>query len=365
MEVENAYRLISPNAQRLDGSGMLLHVLSMPRSILEGLGKYEEESRRILVYEPEKIKGVVVSGMGGSFISGLFLYDLLSDRASKPILLNKDAKLPCFIDKDYLLVTVSYSGNTEETLRVYLEGYRKGIPIVAITSGGEMAAVSERLKVPLLRLPPHIPPRAAFPYITAALASILEIITGISLLRELRQAAESLEKNLETSLSEGIAVARLLRDDIKNGLTPLVYGYSPYLSPAYRFKTQMNENAKVHTFFGELPEANHNEIMGWSGPLNKFTVTIVRGHEEPEYMRARIEFLEDILEKSGVPFYNLYGEGGIRSSELLSLVFKVDVVSVALALLLGVDPTPVNTITELKRHLESKVGFSLSREIGG
>ncbi|QOJ79626.1 bifunctional phosphoglucose/phosphomannose isomerase [Infirmifilum lucidum] len=362
--MEEVYRLISPNARQLDNSGMLLHVLGMPRSILEGLEKYGEESGRILVYEPEKIKGVVVSGMGGSFISGLFLYDLLSDRASKPILLNRDAKLPSFVDKNYLLVTVSYSGNTEETLRVYLEGYRRGTPIVAITSGGEMAAVSDRLGVPLLRLPPNVPPRAAFPYITAALASILEIITGVSVLEELRQAAEDLEKSLEASLGEGVAVARLLRDDVKSGLTPLVYGYSPYLSPAYRFKTQMNENAKVHAFFGELPEANHNEIMGWGGPLGRFTVSIIRGREEPEYMRARIEFLEGVLKKNGVPLYNLYGEGGSRASELLSLVFKVDVASVVLALLLGIDPTPVGTITELKGYLESRVSYSLSREIG-
>ncbi|UNQ72757.1 bifunctional phosphoglucose/phosphomannose isomerase [Infirmifilum sp. NZ] len=359
---DKAYTLISSEARKHDPSGMLLHVIHTPHSVLESTRRYREEAESLLRFDFSRLSGVVVSGMGGSFISGLFLYDLIADKTDKPLVLNRDAKLPKFIDKNYLLVTVSYSGNTEETLRVYSEGLKRGIPIVAVTSGGKMAEISEKKGVPLLRLPPGIPPRAAFPHITSALTSVLSLVTGIDAVSWLEEAARELQSRLEGAFSEGAALARLLHEDVAKGLVPLVYGYSPYTSPAYRFKTQLNENSKVHAFFGELPEGNHNEIMGWSGPLANFSVIFLRGREEPEYMRARIEFLEELLSSKGVPYYNLYGEGGGRAGELLSLVFKADVASVALALLRGVDPTPVDIISRLKTHLESRVGLTFLRE---
>lgn len=362
--MEGVYDLISKNAKELDTSRLLLLTLATFSSILENSENYRKLSEE-LPGPLEELEGVVVSGMGGSFISGLFLQDMISDRSPKPLILNRDSKLPRFVDKRYLLVAVSYSGNTEETLRVYLEGVRRGIPIVAITSGGELEDVSRRVGVPVVSVPKGMPPRAAFPHLTLALAAVILRVIGIDLISELKQASERLKDRLSVQVRNGVELARRLFEGVKEGRVPLIYGYSPYLSPGYRFKTQLNENAKVHAFFGELPEANHNEIMGWSGPLGKFTVVLLRGREEPPHMRARLEFLERLMETKNVPMFSLRGEAGDRTCELLSMVFKVDVASIALALLLGVDPTPVGTITELKMYLEERVGFSLRDEITG
>ncbi|MGC8987065.1 bifunctional phosphoglucose/phosphomannose isomerase [Infirmifilum sp.] len=363
ISIDDIYSLVSPKAKLLDSSGMLIHALSMPKYLSESIVRYKEDVSKLTLPDPSTFDGVVISGMGGSFISGLFLQDLASDRSSKAIILNRDVRLPRFIDEKKLLVAVSYSGNTEETLRIYLEGLRRNIPVVAVTSGGELAAVSEKLGKPVIRLPPGIPPRAAFPHLTAAIAALTSSVLGLDLLGELRRAIDELAKREDSVLSDGLALSRLLFSDVQNNLTPLIYGYSPYLSPAYRFKTQINENSKIHAFFGELPEANHNEIMGWNGVLKSFTVVFVRGREEPKYMEARIEFLENLFDKNNIRFYNLHGNCETRACELLSLIMKADVASIALALLLGVDPTPVDTITQLKKFLDSKIGFSLHREI--
>ncbi|MEZ0345940.1 MAG: bifunctional phosphoglucose/phosphomannose isomerase [Infirmifilum sp.] len=363
VNTEELYTLISPDARSKDPSSMLSYVVKMPQYLFESIEKYGETVAGIKGIEPERFEGVVISGMGGSFISGLFLQDLIIDRSKKQLVLNRDARLPSFVDERFLLINVSYSGNTEETLRVYLEGIKRKLSIVAVTSGGELATVSEKTGVPVIRVPPGIPPRAAFPFLTAAVVALASSVLGIDLAGRLKRASEELSEKLDRTITDGLALSRLLKEDVENGRVPLIYGYSPYLSPSYRFKTQLNENTKLHAFYGELPETNHNEIMGWGSRLNKFTVILVRGKEEPTYMTKRIEFLEKLFEKNQVPFYNIHGEGSDRAGELLSLVLKADITSVALSLLLGVDPTPVETISQLKSFLEAEARFSLSSEL--
>ena len=363
VNLDEIYNLISPEAKRYDPSLMLARAIRMPENLLESLENYQEVVSNLRLPDPENVNGIVISGMGGSFISGLFLQDLVIDRSQKAVILNRDVRLPKFVNEKHLLIAVSYSGNTEETLRVYLEGVRRNLPMVAITSGGELADASKKMGIPLISLPPGIPPRAAFPFITAAIVALTSIYLGVNLVSEVREACQELSRDYTSRIGEGVSLSRLLSGDIKGGLTPVIYGYSPYLSAAYRFKTQINENAKLHAFFGELPEANHNEIMGWGSLLNKFTVVFVRGREEPDYMKARLEFLEGVLEKYGVPFYNMKGESGSRACELLSLILKGDVASISLALRFGRDPAPVETISQLKKFLESKIGFSLGKEL--
>jgi len=353
------YEKISPGSGNVDKSHMLVNVATFPDSLLHALGAYSRVPK-LLEKIPRDIKGIVISGMGGSFIGGLFLQDVLYDTSNLPIFLVRDPILPQFVDSSYLLIAVSYSGNTEETLRVFGEALQRKIPIISVTSGGLLQKYSEKNSVPVVSLPQGFQPRAAFPYMAAALLSITETITGdVGLLKQLSECAENMKATRDEALMKTIEDAKDFFSNIEKGLTPLIYSYRPYISVGYRFKTQLNENAKIHAFYLDLPEANHNEIMGWRQEASdKFFATIIRGSQEQYYMTARIEFLIKHLEASNIPTINFLPEprySGKKICELLDLVFRLDLISVATALKLKTDPTPVDTITKLKKHLEKHI----------
>ncbi|MHB9303110.1 bifunctional phosphoglucose/phosphomannose isomerase [Thermofilum pendens] len=359
------YEAISPNAHEVDKLGMLVQAVTFPESLMHGIGAYSRLHKLLHSKIPVSPKGIVVSGMGGSFIGGLFLQDVLYSRAKVPLILLRDTYLPAFVDENYLLVAVSYSGNTEETIRVVAQATQAKVPVVAVTSGGLLQRFAEKYGLPVVSLPMGLPPRAAFPYMACALSAIVEVAIGeANLLSEIESCAENLSARRDEVFSRASESAENVKSLVEKGLTPLVYSYRPYISAGYRFKTQLNENAKIHAFYADLPEANHNEIMGWSSPLaGKFFAVLIRGREEPFYMDARISFLRELFETQGIPFLEQKPVfDAPHTCELLQLIYMLDLVSVAVALKMGVDPTPVDTITKLKKVLDARI--NLKEELG-
>jgi len=336
----------------LDKGGMLSRVLSYPEDLERGVNSYAD--LRLEISVPHPLEGVVVAGMGGSFIGALFLQDLLGDRWQTSIHAIRDMSLPAYVNSNYLVIAVSYSGNTEEIIRVLAEALRRGAPVIAVASGGLMAKYSERLRYPLVRLPPGLAPRAAFPYIISALSAILDQIDpSLNLLKSIEDSSRALMAARERLIGESLELSEWMIANYSSRFL-VVYAYRPYVSAGYRLKTQINENAKLHAFFSELPEANHNEIMGWESPSNVFTLAI-RARSEPPEVLHRMEFLLDLWRSRGIEFREVVAEGDGRAQELLRLFFKFDLASVLLALKRGVDPTPVETISQLKRHLDARI----------
>lgn len=344
----------------VDSHRMLHRVLSFPIDLASSAKEYS--SIGVKLPPLEDLVGVIIAGMGGSFIGGLFLQDALYEKTEKALIPIRETLLPSYINSHYLLIAVSYSGNTEETIRVALEAYRRKIPIVAVASGGLLAKLAEAWKIPFVKVPSGLQPRAAFPYMGAALAAIVEAL-GLApgLLENLRSAALSLERASSSVLAASDTLAKWLHDRYNAGDFPIVYSYRPYLSAGYRFKTQLNENAKLHAFHSEIPESNHNEIMGWEGPF-RFSTVLVRAREEPAYIRYRIEFLKELFAEKGIKYTEVRAQGENRMEELLSLFYTFDVASVLLALLRGIDPAPTTTINNLKRYLEERINISLDIE---
>jgi len=134
---------------------------------------------------------------------------------------------------------------------------------------------------------------------------------------------------------------------------PLIYGYTPYYSVAFRFKTQINENAKYHAFAAEIPEMFHNEIMGWEGLQSaSYFPIILRGKEENRGLKVRIDYFKKVLDRSGISYREVFSKGGGRLANQLSLLYIADTVSYFLALLHHLDPMPVSTISGLKKRIE-------------
>jgi len=342
--------------ERSGAARMLELILSMP----------EEWERAVVEYENVDLpsrgaysapKSVVVVGMGGSAIAGDIVYDYLYDELSVPYAVFRDFSVPGWVRGDSLVVAVSYSGNTEETLRALKIARDRGAAIVLVTSDGLMMKLAEKHGLPVFGLPSGRPPRTAVAYMTAALLWTLDKSGVHEFPRASAAEAATALRDARREIMES--------DNLKNiakalaNKTLLIYSYRPYYSVGFRLKTQVNENAKSHAFWMPIPEANHNEIMGWEGGEKRdLAVVFVRGSEEPDYVSVRIEYWLTLLNSLGVPYFEIIARKRDRLSELLSLIFKADMLSYYLAIERGVDPLPVTTISGLKRFVEERTGFS-------
>jgi len=308
---------------------------------------------------------VIVTGMGGSAIGGNILRDWLEDRVPISIQVNREYHLPAYADPSTLVVAVSYSGNTEETLSAYVEAVERGCMTLSLSSGGLLEDFSRRLGLPHIRLPSGYPPRSALPYL------FLPLVVGLQKLG----IAASFEKEID----EAIRVVKGLRDEIRRttrtdsnpakqlatslkGSLPMVCGYGPFKAIALRIKTQFNENSKTPAKTESFSELNHNETVGWSGSTDLtrlFSIILIRSDDEPPEIKARIEVTRKLIfDKGAHRVLEIYTRGDGRLAKMLSAMYVGDSASVYLGILNGLDPTPIPIIEELKRQLETRVNMT-------
>jgi glucose/mannose-6-phosphate isomerase len=305
-----------------------------------------------------KPRSVIVAGMGGSGIGGELLKDWARDKVAVPIEVCREYSLPAYANNKTLVFVVSYSGETEESLSVFLDAIKRKCMVVCISSGGKLREFARKLNVPHLRVPSGMAPRATLPYLFMPLPSILEkigIVSGVSaevsdVTRILKLV--SLENSPEKPQSGN--VSKTLASNIC-GTIPVVYGFGIYRAVAQRFKTQFNENSKVPAKWEVFPELNHNEIVGWeeAGAMAKdFSLIFIRDNDEPDEMRRRIEVTQKLICREPLGAFEVWSEGKTRLAKMLSVICIGDFTSVYLAVLRGVDPTPVKTISLLKEKIK-------------
>ncbi len=314
-------------------------------------------SEKIKVSYP-KPDNLIVAGMGGSGIGGELLKDWARNKSPVPIEVNREYQLPHYPDKHTAVLITSYSGDTEESLSAFLDALKRKCMIFCISSGGALLENAERLKVPYLRVPGGMPPRAALPYLFAPLLIYLEkagLVTGAS--EELNETLRTLESICKDNSPEKPAKENFSKTlAINIGQTaPVVYGFGIYRSVAMRYKQQFNENSKVPAKWEVFSELNHNEIVGWerADELGKcFSSIFIRDKEEPTEIRSRIQITKELLAKTGLRSFEVPVHGKSSLEKMLSTVCIGDFTSVYLAFLRGVDPTPVKTINYLKDTLK-------------
>jgi glucose/mannose-6-phosphate isomerase len=344
-------KLDRESIEAVDPSHMLSDVLAQPLQLGDALWRAQSAD----IGRRDRPGGLVVSGMGGSAIGGDLAAAALGDRATRPITTIRGYALESWTAPDSLILCASYSGNTEETLACFEAAGAAGAGRVAITTGGKLAEAAREESVPVIGVPAGMQPRAAVLYMIVATlecAAVCGAAPGVH--AEIDMATALLEQLVEEwgpdapEDSEAKTLARAVQSTI-----PIVHGAGPTSAPARRWKTQLNENADAAAFWSELPEATHNEICGWergraSAPLS--AVFLADPDQHPR-VHSRSELTAAEVERAGAPVVRVEARGDSRLERVLSLVLLGDLVSVYLAVLDGVDPTPVEPIERIKAEL--------------
>lgn len=337
----------------LDSSRMCDRLASLPdqcrRAWDQGLAFALPQTHR-------SVRRVVVVGMGGSAVGGLLLSDLLDPEPAPPLTVCRTYSLPHHVGRDSLVLVSSYSGNTEETLSVFHQAQARGCKVVCLTSGGRLAEEARGRGIPLFTIPYQGEPRTALGF---SLLAPLAILQGLGLVVDktpqveetldvLRARVAELRQEVPLESNGAKTLARSLA-----GRITLVYGSGLLRGVAYRWKTQINENAKAWAVAEELPELDHNSIGGYQSPPLGDQVAVV--FLSSAYLHPRVglryELTMEVLREAGIPYTLVNARGESPLAHILSTAVMGDYTSYYLAMLNGVDPSPIPTIDRLKRRL--------------
>ena len=339
----------------IDKSDMLIKVASFPEQIKESK-KIVDSSQLDSFF---KIDNIIISGMGGSAISGDIIQSLLRDRLEIPVYVNRQYDLPKWANKNTLLISQSYSGNTEETLSAFKHGCQKRCKIIGISSGGKLQEFCEKRNISHIKIPSDYPPRAATGYMLFSCLNSMKKIRVIKLdleseIEETISITQDFRNHNKKEIPEKDNISKQFAKKFLNTI-PQVYGFD-FLTPiAKRWCSQFNENSKIICRYDEVSECNHNDIVGWSmnpEETKKFTCILFRDNEtETIYISKRLDFMKKLFESVSENIIEIHVKGKKRLAKMMYTMYLGDLISCYLAVLRKIDPTPVSIINELKDEL--------------
>jgi glucose/mannose-6-phosphate isomerase len=292
--------------------------------------------------------------MGGSAIGADLANAVLGDRATRPLQVLRGYSPPGWLTSEYFVLCSSYSGETEETLACYEAARVADAPRAVLTTGGTLAEAAREDGVPVIGIPSGMQPRAAVIYMVVGALSAAAACNAAPSLRPEIEQAEALLRSLADEWGPGrdgslaVEVAERL-----HGTVPVVHGAGPTEAPALRWKTQINENAETAAYFATLPEANHNEICGWERGrgLAPLSAVFLENADQHPRVRRRVELTAQLARDAGAACTLVDAKGDTPFERVLSLVLLGDLVSFYMAILEGIDPTPVGAIDAFKAAL--------------
>jgi glucose/mannose-6-phosphate isomerase len=342
----------------VDKANMLDGLARFPEQIKESLAIAETAER----FNFLKVDNVIIAGMGASAISGDIMVSLFRDKLDVPLIVNREYDLPKWVNKDTLVICISYSGNTDETLSSFKLAYQKKCKIICISTGGKLQELAEKRQVPFLKIPSGIQPRAATAYL---------LFPSIIFLKKIGLLKTTIDADIEETISvtqefvsmnnkavpEETNQAKQMARKIHNSI-PQIYGWGIYTPIAIRWRHQLNENSKVIARTDIAPDCNHNDIVGWSAnpEISKlFTCVLFRDKDEESIdMTTRLNFMRDLFHNTAGSVIEVSSKGKSQLAKMMYLMCLGDFTSCYLAVLRGIDPSPVDIITELKKRLAER-----------
>jgi glucose/mannose-6-phosphate isomerase len=338
----------------LDKSGMGSQIRGLPEQCRQA---WDKSSKLLLPSGYTDVDKVVILGMGGSAIGGDLLKGLTASLNRPLVLVQRDYDLPDWVDEKTLVIGASYSGNTEETLSAFTQALKKNCKKLAISTGGRLSELAHQNSLPVFVIEHVSPPRAALGYGLLPLLAVMQNLGFISgeaaevdgMVSALKLMCRSWQEDSPQDRNQAkMLAARLF------GKIVVIYGAGILTDVARRWKTQINENSKQWAFFETLPELNHNAVLGYrypTGTSDRIHVLFLRCQSLHPRTLIRYNITGELLEKSGIPYQYLDSQGGNDLKHVMNLVLLGDWVSYYLAMLNGIDPSPVPEIDLLKKRL--------------
>jgi glucose/mannose-6-phosphate isomerase len=324
------------------GGDMLDAARAMPDHLRDALWRIET-ARAATMEAP----AAFVCGMGGSAIGGDLAIAALSDTLTKPMLVCRGYELPAWAPAGSAVLCCSYSGNTEETLACYAAAEALGAQRLVATTGGELAEAARADDVPVIGLPAGLQPRAAVGYMFCVAAELAALaLAGPRLHTEIDAAASHLGESFEAGLARAAELSAQIGDAI-----PVVYGSDLTASVAYRWKCQINEDAKEPAFSNVLPEADHNELEGWAGADGRFAAIFLGDRDQHPRERKRFELTAKAIEPRAAAVIDFETEGETRTDRILHAVMVGDLLAIERANARGVDPMAVDLLEGFKKEM--------------
>jgi len=350
--------LDDPSAyQRIDCGGTRTLIRDLPRQCRVA---WREGQALDLPPDYRDVNKMVILGMGGLVIAGDLLRSLAALESPVPIFVHRDYGLPLLVDERTLLVAMSYSGETEETVSAFEMALGTSAKKLVIAMGGKLLATARANGVPAFVFGYKSTVRGALGFGLMPLLAIAEKVGIVRNKAEDVEEAAILMEHMAGRIGEHVPLKRNHAKHLAQrleGHLPVVYGAGILAEVAHRWKTQFNENSKLWCFWEELPEANHNAIVGYRLPeevAKRAFVIFLRGAALHPRVRLRYEFTRQALDEAGVASETVDAEGKSFLAQMLSAIFFGDYVSLYLAIQAGVDPSPTTAIADLKRWMAEK-----------
>jgi len=300
----------------------------------------------------EKVGHIAICGMGGSGTLGDFIESILS-KEKIHVSIIKGYTLPRNVGRDTLLIVISISGDTEETLSALKHGQEIGCRTIAFSSGGNMKKYCDNRKIDFYQLEMINSPRVSFVNFLFPILKILENILKINE-QDVKKTLESLEGTRENICSENLSIsnkALALAEWIEP--TPVIYYPYGLKAAAVRFKNSLQENSKMHVINEDLIEACHNGIVAWEQTSTSKPI-FIRGKDDHPQTKIRWDILKKYFKEKNISYKEIISEEDSIFSKLINLIYVLDYTSVYKAILLKIDPTPVKSIDFIKGYYSFK-----------
>ena len=324
-------------------SAMRDDVLGLPDQLRDALWRID--TARL---EPQESVGLLVCGLGGSAIGGELAAGALGDRLTRPMISIRGYELPSWTTPEWTVLCSSYSGKTEETLACFEAAEVLGARRIVLSTGGPLVERARATGVPVIAPPGIYQPRVAVAYMFAAAAEAAALAGAAPRVgSEIDAAAAFLERERESLQARAAEIA-----DELDGAPTVVYGADLTAPVAQRWKTQINENAKLPAFYAELPEADHNEVCGWSGDGAARMAAVFREDCDPHPReRRRFELTAEVAGEGAAAVVRVETAGKTRVERLLWATLLGDLVSLEVADKLGVDPERIEALDRIKEGM--------------
>ena len=334
-----------------DPSALLEAMLSLPQQLISSFRAASKQGGI-----PPGIRSITFCGMGGSAAAGDAVAAQYREHLEVPIATVRGHTIPRYCGPDDLVICLSYSGNTEETLSAYRQATERGCRVVAVCSGGQLADLANRDGALLVSVPDGLPaPRAALGHLVGAVIGALSS-ADLEWVDEVVEGAEGVLEDLSERLGPGVPPDRNSAKHIAGWIEdrmPLIWSSEGPSEPAaWRWKCAFNENAKVPAFASSLPELDHHEVVGWSGTWGeRFALLVLRHVDEHPSVDRRLEATIEVVGESGLSWHSAHARGTSPLDQVLSLMLIGDAASVYHALEHGIDPTPIEAIDRIKARM--------------